>query len=348
MKKKPTGYWHDWGNLRKELTPIVESLGRMPSQGELLDRGKSGIADSITRFGGVSNVATRLGVEHCSMMQAEDGHFVQSHNERVVDDLLFAYGVPHEVHPYIIKGSKRRADFKVGDTFIEVFGYRVVGSRGRNYFKRFADKLDVYRENGLDLITITSHQVEAGAESVIQSLRPLIDKHGSKLPSNLEIENAIRPGSWWANWENFRSEIAPITNALKRMPTAIELSEMGKSSISVYMTRYHGGFPQVARRLGLPHARRSPGHFSDWENVQSLLLPICEQLGRMPTCKELTDRSVEWGCTRSATAIIKHWGSWQSVADKLGYPTKRGATTAARVAKLAAAQGSAPAKRRPK
>jgi hypothetical protein len=73
---------------------------------------------------------------------AKDGHVCRSLQEKFIDDWLYEYGIKHEtepVYPYHIELNKNsmRADFKVGDTWIEYFGLTT---------KKYKEKMDKKRE----------------------------------------------------------------------------------------------------------------------------------------------------------------------------------------------------------
>lgn len=88
-----------------------------------------------------------------------DGHRVYSSLERAVDEWLYQHNLFHEIRPWCPwHGSQKNehsADFKVGDTYIEVWG--VEGNR--EYDERRALKVKRYAEMGAPLIQIFPHHV---------------------------------------------------------------------------------------------------------------------------------------------------------------------------------------------
>ncbi len=56
-------------------------------------------------------------------IRANDGHELDSRWEAVVDNLLDAEGLTHTVHPRY-PGTQLRADFLVGDVYVEVWGMK--------------------------------------------------------------------------------------------------------------------------------------------------------------------------------------------------------------------------------
>jgi len=61
---KPRGYWHDFANVEAEIRQFLHihepDSGEMPSTSKLRKNGLSSLADAISRFGGVQDVAGRL------------------------------------------------------------------------------------------------------------------------------------------------------------------------------------------------------------------------------------------------------------------------------------------------
>ena len=67
---KPRGYWHEWSNVESELRAYLGAADHladirglnMPSTSQLRKSGMSSLADAIGRFGGVQEVAGKLGL----------------------------------------------------------------------------------------------------------------------------------------------------------------------------------------------------------------------------------------------------------------------------------------------
>lgn len=87
---------------------------------------------------------------------AQDGHVCHSLDEQCIDDWLSAHGLAHErepcypVHPALNPTGRRRADWKVLDTFIEYFG--LVGDP--DYDKRMEEKILLAQHCRINLIAI--------------------------------------------------------------------------------------------------------------------------------------------------------------------------------------------------
>jgi hypothetical protein len=80
---------------------------------------------------------------------AKDGHVCLSLGEKTIDDLLHARGFAHEKEPRYPEGNYR-ADFAVGDVFIEYFGL----AGNADYDARAKLKQRICRKHGIKLISI--------------------------------------------------------------------------------------------------------------------------------------------------------------------------------------------------
>lgn len=87
---------------------------------------------------------------------ADDGHVCNSLEELTIDNWLRAQGFEHEKEPTYPrherynKSGKRRADWKIGEVYVEFFG--LTGEE--SYDVKTNEKLDLCREMGLPLIAI--------------------------------------------------------------------------------------------------------------------------------------------------------------------------------------------------
>jgi len=123
----------------------AENMG-MQAIGNLFDVSRQYIKNVLER----NKIGIRTsGYPNISHYTSQDGHKVKSSLELQVDDWLFEQGIEHEYEPYIAK-TKYKADFKVQDTFIEVWG--IEGNE--KYERKRQKKLRVYEKHNLSLISI--------------------------------------------------------------------------------------------------------------------------------------------------------------------------------------------------
>ncbi|MBT6401868.1 hypothetical protein HOK09_00195 [Candidatus Woesearchaeota archaeon] len=57
----PRGYWEDFGNVKKELTPVINEIGKFPSYSELKDKNSRLLSAIEHRHGGISAVREKMG-----------------------------------------------------------------------------------------------------------------------------------------------------------------------------------------------------------------------------------------------------------------------------------------------
>lgn len=87
---------------------------------------------------------------------AEDGHVCNSLAEKVIDDWMYRKGIPHEKEPVYpgsvraIVGGRVRADWRVGDTYVEYFGLQ----SSPDYARKTAAKLDACAQTGVRVLAL--------------------------------------------------------------------------------------------------------------------------------------------------------------------------------------------------
>ncbi|WP_237707993.1 DUF2510 domain-containing protein [Hoyosella subflava] len=87
---------------------------------------------------------------------AADGHVCLSLAEKTIDDWLTSYGIEHTREPQY-PDSNYRADFRVGDTFIEYFGL----TGDPEYDRKTREKKALARRHKVDLIAIYPKDIAA-------------------------------------------------------------------------------------------------------------------------------------------------------------------------------------------
>ena len=71
--------------------------------------------------------------------------------EKIVDDFLYAHNIPHEKEPSYPGERRFRADWKIGDTFIELWGLQ----GDEDYDNKTALKRQLAKEHNITLIELT-------------------------------------------------------------------------------------------------------------------------------------------------------------------------------------------------
>jgi hypothetical protein len=153
-------------------------------------------------------------------------------------------------------------------------------------------------------------------------IRAISKHHGGfqSVAEQLGLEFKKKRAGYWLDFANVEKDILAFIsqhNTPGVMPTKQDLEEAGEKSLAGAMN-LHGGFPEVAKRLGLKlsYSRKERDHWKDTDNLKSELSRVVEQLGTpgvMPSHEQLT----EIGRTDLIAAISSN-GGWTSVARRVG------------------------------
>jgi exonuclease VII small subunit len=64
LKRKPSEYWRDFENIKRELEEVIKKLGKFPSRKELVEMRKSSVSYwSVKYHGGLAEVRKKMGYE---------------------------------------------------------------------------------------------------------------------------------------------------------------------------------------------------------------------------------------------------------------------------------------------
>ena len=96
--------------------------------------------------------------QRATTFKSIDGHIVKSKGELIIDNLMHHLGLDHEYENIIrIRGKLLKYDWCLPEfeIYIEYWGYF-----GKEYMKRKAEKLDLYKKGKLKLISIEDIMLE--------------------------------------------------------------------------------------------------------------------------------------------------------------------------------------------
>lgn len=121
---------------------------------------------ALVEAGVLDKDARRVG--RGTMCLAQDKHLCRSLAEKMIDDWLYAHGIPHKVEPLypnhkIYNPNKRlRGDWLIGDVFVEFLGLM----EDNKYREKIEKKKMIAEENDIRLILIEPHHL-ASLESIL-------------------------------------------------------------------------------------------------------------------------------------------------------------------------------------
>ncbi len=342
-KRKPPGYWEDFSNLERELIAFIKegsTPGIMPTQQELKNAKRSTLAFAIQKHGGFPAVAERLGLE--LGYTAKTSGYWEDFSNLECELLTFTKenGTPG-VMPTRQK-LQQAGRSSLGKAISQHGGFSKIAkqlglkltytAKPRSYwndFSNFSHELFAFIEgygNPGAMPTIDELR-NAGRSDIANAVQkhdgfPVVAERLS-----LELTYTKKRHGYWDDFSNVAKEIfiyLQERGILGRMPTTEELVKTERSSLARAI-KEHGGFPVVAKRLGLElsYSKKMNGYWNDFSNVEHEVFKFIrtqDRLGVMPTSQELTEAGQS-----SLVVAIQKYGGCQSVAERLGltYANKR-------------------------
>jgi len=129
------------------------------------------------------NIPIRYSGFNFKRYKCQDGHIVKSVYEQRVDDWLFVHKLLHQYEPQLPWNNHQRADFKVNDYYIEVWGIT-----SQRYKERKLAKRREYKKRNLKLIQIYPIDSQRGLS---RKLNKLLSKNNKKTISSYFLNNCL-------------------------------------------------------------------------------------------------------------------------------------------------------------
>lgn len=283
ITKKPDGYWKDFTNIENEIRPLIKN-GMFPTLAMIKRNIPGGAIVGIRHFGGMAAVAQRMGFPLGSVYVASDGHRLRSSYEFLVDEYLYAKGIPHQVDGLICDNVKYRYDFKISNKhFIEIWGYR-----GRyNYDRKIEIKKAVYSTLGINLISIEAEFFQHPLDNIEQKLDCLMRSIGIEISCGRQGEiiriAAERCGFW--NEHRIKDELTTLIRVLGRFPTQKELQSQRNGLATAIGKR--GGITYFRSVMGYENVVMPAGYWND-QRIIDELREVSSKTNCIPTAQYLT------------------------------------------------------------
>lgn len=338
--RKEPDYWKNIENLRNELLTAMNSMkieGRMPTISELTENGHGDISDAIQRhYGGIYNVSEKLGLSLSNKTKKRNYWKNFENVETELLDFIKEYGTEGIVPLYDDFKKHNRSSLayavdKYHGGFLSVskkMGLSLINERIDT--EQWKDFENVQTEILKIMIKLSIHgriptQKELSENGLSSLATAIFTFHGGsfEVASKMGLRASENKKGYWKNPENLKKELLKAIKKIgieDRIPTNQELRENGFSKLGAAITKYHGGYYNVADLVGLKnttYADKRSGYWQDFENVRKETLDVMKKLGienRMPNSLEL----LENGDLSLRYAIVHYHGGWPSVSNKMG------------------------------
>lgn len=333
--KKEPGHWKDFENVKSAILNYIQKKGTpgvMPSRKELEEAGELSLINVIKEYhDGHRKVAERLGLKLLDERKPA-GHWQDDNGSKLKQELIdFAQnlGTPGFMPKFeelklagkqdLINAIMKAGGFpSVANQFELQLTYQ---RKSENYWDDFNflrdELLKFIDEQGIaGRMPLQKQLIKAKRSDLNRGIR----KHGTyqSVAEKLGLTYSRKQPHYWDNFVKVEQGIFAYIEKLGTlgvMPKSEELRKAGQSALGKAIVQ-HGGYPSVAKRLGLNYTQKRPGHWKEFFNIKQELLAFIEingTFGVMPTKTELSNA----GLSSLGYAIWKH-GGFPAVARRLG------------------------------
>jgi hypothetical protein len=331
---KPSGYWQDVGNVKKELDAfnLAHGMpGQMPKEGDLKARGFGSLAHAVHQHGGFKQFALAHG--YTTFRKPNDYYKEFEVLTRELLDWISRSGTPgimptaqqlreadpprHDLVSAIDKHGgfpsvAEKALLKMSHSKKPDGYYDDVTNLAREVYA-FADGNNLHGK-----MPTPGQLAKAGQTGLIKA----IVSHGRfwRVARDLGLAPNRKARDYWTE-ETVDLEVKEYMKLVeleRTMPTDYEIRAAKRADLAVAISRYGGGMVAVAARLGLgTRASKRDRYWDDESTIARELLQFIDEHGspgRMPTQSALSkaDRN------DLAIAISRYGGGWAKMSSLLG------------------------------
>jgi len=331
---KPSGYWKDVENVKKEIDAFNlahGTLGHMPKEENLKEMRCGSLANAIHQHGGFKKFALAHGYETARRPNGYYNEFEVLKRELL--DWVSRSGAPGimPTAQELKTASPPRNDLvsAIGrhDGFASVAGKLCLKmSHSKKPDGYYDDVTNLAREvyafvdqNRLRGKMPNAGQLGAAGQT---GLVRAIVAHGGfwNVARDLGLTPDRRQKGYWTEVtvDLEVKEFMEVAQLEGTIPTDYELRAAERADLAVAISRYGGGMPAVAKRLGLATRASLPDRY--WDDEQTITRELLEFVrdygtpGRMPTQAALGKA----GRNDLAIAISRYGGGWTKTAGLLG------------------------------
>src|SRR5260370_6132562 len=295
-RKQAAGYWDRQETVDAAVLALVRERGTpgvMPTAAQLREWGEGALLDAISRtHGGFSVVAQRLGYILLDTTR-EDGYWNDLANvERELREYIRFHGregvMPTYTELQRANQSSLCAAIRQHGTFAslaEQFGLLYQPGKKRDgYWDDLTHVEQALREHneryGMGDIMPTAQELrQHGYSRVIRAFKRHDGADAVAHALGFTMRGKNHPRGHWTR-ETLAEELRAFMHEhhLEAMPTADTLIQAGRGDLSGAVTKL-GGFPAIAREVGIPGSGKRPAHSWTLEAIRQELITFAAERG---------------------------------------------------------------------
>jgi hypothetical protein len=302
--EKPYGFWNKIQNLKNEVLKLIDlNNGIFPTLSQIEKSLGSGGKKATLKIGGIYSLAKIMGFEYrkpsiqgAGSYLTSDGHYVSSSYEYLIDEYLYSRNIEHSVDKIIHDEYNYRYDFKINDTFIEIWGFEKGRKHQRciEYNKKRLKKEALYKKYKLKLISIEQSLFKKPLSQIFEYLDSIFM---CKEVRPINLENYFNYCHMW-NKDKIKYEISKVIQKLGKFPTSGDLKKNKLGGLLDAINR-QGGIIMFSNEMGYPQKPKKRNHW----NLQTILSEL-KTYNEIPNTTELKKQG-KWYLVQQ---IIKYGG----------------------------------------
>lgn len=291
----PEGYLYEKENLYSVIMEYIAQKGTFPTQNEM--KMDLHIPTSVIQyFGGSESIKNDMNYTKDDLID-ESGFRNRSHYEYIVAQFLIHNSVTYtrEQHPFPKPYQNLRSDFTFeinsGETYhLEIWGYKeedANGKRSRQYCKKKAEKIELYKKYNINLISIENDVFSNSFDSIQNRLSFILFPILNRKFEIVDHSFLINPNK--LSDDELFHEIMKISNDSLILPRENDFNDDNKYLFLEAIKRF-GNYGNFAKRYNVC-TNNKRGYWSK-ETVFNRLNMIHEKYGYLPTSIEIRNNKL--------------------------------------------------------
>lgn len=251
--KKSPGYWLNPDNLKKEIFPLINKYGKLPSIKELRQIGRNDIEGAIVNnYRSYRNVAKAIGIEYDNLIKPQRYWQNIDNIKEELEPIIKKYGfIPSRAELMRIgkrgivaaidtyKGSLKSIAKSLGVEYLpakKTNGHWLTNENIKNELQKITTQLGKF-PTAADLRKYKLHGLLKGILINYGNFRNAAKEFGLDIPQN-------KPKGYWKILSNVINELEPFYRKYGKIPSCKFLVK--QKPILMYAIRnYHGGMQNV-------------------------------------------------------------------------------------------------------